>query len=63
MRGDGELAQQREKVEREQARKMGKNRERRRRRRSEGRREGGGEECTMCEGRHQSLCEHQPIPR
>lgn len=35
----------------------------RRRRRSEGCREGGGEECTMCKGRHQSVCEHQPIPR
>lgn len=34
-----------------------------RRRRSEGCREGGGEECTMCKGRHQSVCEHQPIPR
>lgn len=22
-----------------------------------------GDERTMCEGRHQSLCEHQPIPR
>lgn len=31
---------------------------RRERRRSKGCREGGGEERTMCEGRHQSVCEH-----